>query len=138
MILALRTDRPEAELYLFDNSRNEIDDFKWTAHRELADTLLVQIQTLLKKNNVELSELTGLIVFTGEGSFTGLRIGSTVANTLAYSYDIPVVSAEGDEWKKTGLQNLLKAKPGDYVIPKYHSEPNITTSKKLSLEDTSK
>lgn len=138
MILAMRTDKPEAELYLFDDNRKQVDEFTWTAHRELADTLLMQVQNLLKKNNVELNELTGLVVFTGEGSFTGLRIGSTVANTLAYSYDIPIVSAEGADWLKAGLQNLLKTEPGHYVVPKYHSEPNITTSKKLSLEDPSK
>lgn len=137
MILALRTDKPEAELYLYNHSK-EIDSFKWTAHRELADTLLTQIQNLLKKNNSELTKLSGLVVFTGEGSFTGLRIGSTVANTIAYSYDIPVVSAEGKDWLNDGLKKLSTAKPGNYVVPKYHSEPNITTSKKLSLEDTSK
>jgi tRNA threonylcarbamoyl adenosine modification protein YeaZ len=137
MILALRTDKPEAELYLYKNNKLA-DSFKWTAHRELADTLLTQIQNLLKKNNMELNKLTGVIVFTGEGSFTGLRIGSTVANTMAYSYDIPIVSAEGKNWLNDGLKKLPAAKPGGYVVPKYHSEPNITTSKKLSLEDTSK
>ncbi len=138
MILALRSDKPEAELYLFDESLKQLDEFTWRAHRELADTLLMQIQNLLKENNSELSDITGIVVFTGEGSFTGLRIGSTVANSLAYSYDIPVVSAEGSDWLKLGLKSLIKAKPGNYVVPKYHSEPNITTSKKLSLEDPSK
>ena len=138
MILALRTDKPEAELHLFDANREEVDKLTWLADRKLADTLLTQIQNMLHKNNSELTDLTDIIVFTGEGSFTGLRIGSTVANTLAYSYDIPVVSSEGKDWVKDGLQNLLKAQPGNYVVPKYHSEPNITTPKKLSLEDPSK
>lgn len=137
MILALRTDKPKAELYLFDEGK-QLDNFKWTAHRELADTLLIQIQNLFKKNGVDIADISGLVVFTGEGSFTGLRIGSTVANTLAYSYDIPIVSAEGKEWLESGIQKLTKAKPGSYVVPKYHSEPNITTSKKLSLEDLRK
>ncbi len=132
MILALRTDKPEAELYLFDSSDQQVDSYKWVGDRQLADTLLTKIESLLTSNESKLTDLTGLIVFTGEGSFTGLRIGSTVANTLAYSYKLPIVNAQGADWLNKGLQNLQSAQPGNYVLPKYHSEPNITKPKTSS------
>ncbi len=131
MILAIRTDKPIAELYLFDNTDSLVDRQVWTAERKLADELLVEIEQLLIKNKLKFNSLTGIIIFTGEGSFTGLRIGTTVANTLAYSLSIPIVESSGDEWLQTGFEKLNTAKPGSYVLPKYSSEPNITKPKSI-------
>lgn len=137
MILAIRTDKPEAELYLMNNEK-EIATLKWQAHRELADTILLNIDKILKQSKTKMNNLKGLIVFTGEGSFTGLRIGTTVANAIAYSNNIPVVATTGNNWIKTGLKNIKNSRPGELVVPSYHTGPNITQSKKLSLEERPK
>lgn len=129
MILVIRTDKPESELYIYDNEHRLTDKLIWTADRKLADELLINIEILLKNNKLILNNVSGIIIFTGEGSFTGLRIGTTAANTLAYSLDIPIVESTGEEWIKTGLQKLSTAQPGNYVLPKYSSEPNITKPK---------
>ncbi len=137
MILAMRTDRPEAELYLIE--KNQIVTHEtWQAHRELADTILQKINTILESKNCKLADIGGLIVFTGEGSFTGLRIGTTVANAIAYSNNVPIVVSSGSDWIDTGLKEIKEAKPGKLAVPIYHSEPNITQSKKLSLEERPK
>lgn len=128
MILAIRTDKPTAELYLY-HERSQIDNYNWEAHRSLADTILTKIKEFLDNNNTALNELEGIIVFTGEGSFTGLRIGTSTANALAYGLEIPVAAGLGEEWIKQGLENLKKANKGVYVIPKYDAEPNITKPK---------
>jgi tRNA A37 threonylcarbamoyladenosine modification protein TsaB len=126
MILALRTDRPEAELHLLDVSGTEVATYSWEAHRTLAATLVGKIGEFLEENKSSTKELTGLIIFTGAGSFTGLRIGTTVANALAYSNQVPIVSGEGDEWIADGLKRLPDAKLEQYIIPTYDREPNIT------------
>lgn len=128
MILAIRTDRPQAELFIYDQNR-QIAYYTWEAHRELADSLLKKVKELLKNNKIEFSFLTGIIIFTGEGSFTGLRIGTATANALAYGLDIPIVSGEGEKWIQQGLINIAKSKSGEYVIPQYNSKPNITKPK---------
>ncbi len=129
MILAIRTDKATAELSIYDSQEKEIDRDVWQADRKLADELLPHIQNLLYKNNFDLPDLSGIIIFTGDGSFTGLRIGTTVANTLAYSLSIPIVEARGSDWLKAGFKNLLNSKPGNYVVPKYSKKPNITKPK---------
>lgn len=126
MILAIRTDKPEAELHLVDSTGTDKAHFVWEAHRSLASTLLTTILQFLSQQGVKPKELEGLIVFTGSGSFTGLRIGATVMNALAYSHGLPIAVGEKDDWIKTGIQNLASAQPGNYVIPTYDREPNIT------------
>lgn len=126
MILALRTDKPEAELHLLDQSGAEIATYSWEAHRTLAATLVSNIGEFLEENKTSTKELTGLVVFTGAGSFTGLRIGTTVANALAYSNEVPIVAGEGEDWLADGLKKLPDAKLEKYVIPTYDREPNIT------------
>ena len=128
MILALRSDKPEAELYLFDDGK-KIAEIKWEAHRELADTILGKIKEILVNNNIADKDITGIIMHTGEGSFTGLRIGTTVANTMSYSLGVPIVEAEGENWINEGLGKITSSKPGNLVVPKYNAEPNISQPK---------
>lgn len=129
MILALRTDKPEAELHLLDAAGKEVAVRTWLAHRELAATLVQTIQSFLAEQQTNTRELTGLIVFSGAGSFTGLRIGATVANAMAYAHTLPIASGEGADWIADGFEKLKLAKSGDYVVPTYDREPNITKPK---------
>lgn len=48
------------------------------------------IKELLNKNNIELKDLGLILVVNGPGSFTGIRIGMTIAKTVAYSLNIPI------------------------------------------------
>lgn len=129
MILAIRTDKPVAELVLLDEAGNTQVNYSWEAHRALATTLVGKIDEFLEDNSVGTQALTGIIVFSGSGSFTGLRIGATVANALAYSHGISVVAGEGENWLIGGAVKLKLVKPGNYVVPTYDREPNITKPK---------
>lgn len=48
------------------------------------------IDEILKTNNLLPSYLNEIIVVNGPGSFTGVRIGVTIAKTLAYTLNIPI------------------------------------------------
>ena len=52
--------------------------------------VLPLIETLLSEHRFKLSDISAITVATGPGSFTGLRVGATVANALGYLLDIPV------------------------------------------------
>ncbi|QHE59905.1 tRNA (adenosine(37)-N6)-threonylcarbamoyltransferase complex dimerization subunit type 1 TsaB [Rossellomorea vietnamensis] len=49
------------------------------------------VEQLLKDCGVEAKELTKIVVANGPGSYTGVRIGVTLAKTLAWSLNIPLV-----------------------------------------------
>lgn len=55
-----------------------------------SQVLLPLIMKLLKTANCKLKTLQGIEVETGPGSFTGLRVGVSVANALGYCLEIPV------------------------------------------------
>ena len=55
-----------------------------------SQVLLPLILKLLQTSNYGLKDLQGIEVEKGPGSFTGLRVGVSVANALAYSLNIPV------------------------------------------------
>ena len=48
------------------------------------------IESILNKNEVDVKKLGEIIVVNGPGSFTGVRIGVTIAKTFAYTLNIPI------------------------------------------------
>lgn len=123
--LTIRTDKPDAEIGLFEGTK-ELGYESWQAHRELGVTIHTKILTLLKTHQKSWPDLGGIVFYKGPGSFTGLRIGATVANTLADSLDIAIVAAGGDNWLKEGLSLLENKKNNQKVVPFYDSEVHIT------------
>ncbi len=54
----------------------------------------MSIDNLLKSNNITWSQIKEIIVNNDGGSFTGLRLGVIVANTLAYAKNIKLSSTK--------------------------------------------
>ena len=130
MILALKTAGPQTTAWLFGRDEPMGQPaLEWASERQLADGLLTKLEGVLDKANATWQDLTGLIIFSGPGSFTSLRIGHTVLNTLADSLDIPIVGALGDNWIADGRTALVDAKIGIPVMPVYGGEANITRPK---------
>lgn len=130
MILTLKTASMETELGLVDESGKQVEHEVWQSGRQLSEELLSRIERLLKKHKLSFPDLKSIIVYEGPGSFTSLRIGLTVANTMAYAQGILIVGATGEDWVQTALTKLPNAKPGDYVMPHYGAPANITKPKK--------
>ncbi len=51
---------------------------------------MTMIKELFEENNIDIKELEQIVVVNGPGSFTGIRIGLTIAKTLAYTLDIKI------------------------------------------------
>ena len=55
-----------------------------------AQMVLPLIESLLKEHELKVQDITEITVHEGPGSYTGLRVGMSVANTLAFLLGIPV------------------------------------------------
>lgn len=62
-----------------------------------ASMLTVNIQSLLESLNLSFSDLDAVAVSKGPGSYTGLRIGVSVAKGLCFGASIPMISVSGLE-----------------------------------------
>jgi tRNA threonylcarbamoyl adenosine modification protein YeaZ len=99
----------------------------WPAGYRHGEQLLPSIGRLLGEANVRRSRLRGVIVGTGPGAFTGLRVGLATAKALAHGLGVPLVgvptshaliaaaaSTEGVADRRIVL--LLPAGPSDRVV----------------------
>lgn len=128
MILLLDTSTPLCKLTLIDDDWRYDD--QWQADRQLAKGLLEYLQQQLQKNDKTFDDITALGAFRGPGSFTGLRIGLTVVNTIADAQNIPIVGAEGDAWQRDALDKLQRGENDKIVLPFYGSDAHITKPRK--------
>jgi tRNA threonylcarbamoyl adenosine modification protein YeaZ len=131
VVLTLRTDKPEAEVGVYDMQGKQLSYHTWLAHRQLSSTLLGVIRDELVKRGAAFDAIGSVLVFRGPGSFTGLRIGITVANTLAHGLNVPIVGiADQHDWLERGLAKLADGANDQLVLPEYGAEANITKQKR--------
>lgn len=128
MILLLDTSTPVCKLTLAEGDWRYHDE--WQADRGLAKNLLRYIDEQLQKNGKSWQDITAIGAFRGPGSFTGLRIGLTVLNTVADAKQIPIVGATGDTWQDEVIEKILTGENEKIVLPHYGSDAHITAPRK--------
>ena len=128
MILLLDTSAPICKLSITDGDNQK--DYSWQADRTLARGLLRYLYEKLQENSKSWSDINAIGVFEGPGSFTGIRIGLTVMNTIADVQGIPIVGSRGNDWQTIVLEKLNSGQNEKIVLPFYGGEANITTPRK--------
>ena len=68
-----------------------IVEIKEKLDKELSTEALPKISEMFEKSNVKTDEINKIIVVNGPGSFTGIRIGLTIAKTFAWAKKIPII-----------------------------------------------
>jgi hypothetical protein len=129
-ILAFDTATTVAVVALGDADGRLLAETSWTAGYRHGEELLPRIDALLSDAGVELRALAGIVVGTGPGAFTGLRVGLATAKGLTHGLGIPIVGvatstallraaadAEGPGPGEAGaLLLLLPAGPSDRIL----------------------
>lgn len=99
------------------------------------------IEELFKVNNLDIKDLKKIIVVNGPGSFTGIRIGLSIAKTMAYALKISIntissltaylVSNDTGENKKAVIEDNK-----GYYISVFDKDNKVVVEETYVEEDT--
>lgn len=78
--------------------------------KDLSKEALYQISLMLEKNSLKPLDIDEIVCVRGPGSFTGLRIGVTIAKTMAYFLDKKLYST-------SSLDVMASSVSGDIIVP---------------------
>lgn len=131
MILYINTSvRENLEFALVD--KGKVFLFKRKVGIRQAEKALFLLDNFLKKSKYKLTSIKKIVVNRGPGSFTSVRLGIVLANTLSFGLKIPLAGIYNSELEKEeDYLKLSKFKfSKEFVKPYYDREPDITKSKK--------
>jgi len=116
-------------------------DLEDEAYRH-SELLTSSIQNILNENNLDVSGLSAVSVGIGPGSFTGLRIGFSVAKGLCYPHNIDLIGisslkiiANSVVKENKNIISLIKDKGEHYYISKYSNDLKEIIKPKIKLID---
>lgn len=128
-ILAIDTATTRAVIALGTSDGALLEVRTWAAGYRHGEELLARIDGLLRDRGLEPAALGGLVVGTGPGAFTGLRVGIATAKGLAHALGLPIAGIG------TGAALLAAAGGGTAVLvqPAGPSDLVLTRSGESSL-----
>lgn len=134
MILIIDTSDDNIFLGLGD-SNNLVCGKKIKAKFAQEEKLLTELNSLLKLKKINKKSLVGILVVKGPGGFSGLRVGVAVANSLSWSWRVPVLGFAKSEFENyEGLLKIGSKKishfDNKFISPVYGREPNVNKNKK--------
>ena len=141
LLLALDTSTSTAGVAVYDGQR-VLSETTWLAGREHSTRLLAEVGAALGRIGREPSDLTGLVVARGPGSFTGVRVALSVAKGMAGGLGLPLWGVNSLEVlvRAAGLTDLpvlavLEAGRGRYAIELYRGGAPADDARTASLDD---
>ena len=105
-----------------------------------AEALPVMVKALIEKAGLAFPEVTKIVVTTGPGSFTGVRVGLSFANGLSQAlnvavHGIDVMTATQASVPKSEYPILVVHKSGESGLYHFLKSNNSTTIETMKLED---
>lgn len=87
------------------------------------------LEKFMKKHKTTWKQISKVVVCSGPGSFTGIRVGVSLAQALGFALHIPVVAIPKNKVPKD-LTKLSTLRSPKHLTLHYGQKPNITKSKK--------
>lgn len=125
MLLAIDTATQIMSLALHDG-RKLLAEQTWHTANNHTIELAPSIQAMLERCELRFKDLDALAVSIGPGSYSGLRVGVSLAKGLASAYSLPLVgvstldtTAAGQPYYQGGLIVVIQAGRGRIIVARY-------------------
>jgi tRNA threonylcarbamoyladenosine biosynthesis protein TsaB len=129
MWLAIDTATSRASVALGDSTATAVEE-ELEGSRRHAGALIPMIQALLRRRGATMADLSGIALSDGPGSFTGLRVGASVAKALVHAQGVPLwiapslmVRAKGVGEERSTVLAVADALRGEVYAAVYRTTP---------------
>ena len=87
-----------------------LDEVYKKLDKDLSKEALSNIKEVIERNNLSPDNINEIIIARGPGSFTGLRVGTTIAKVFAYFKNIKLCSV-------SSLEVMATSTEGEIIVP---------------------
>lgn len=116
-----------------------IDHYTRVAKRDHAKYMVDAINNLLAKNNVKVKDLSEIVVGSGPGSYTGLRVAGMTSKMLAYTLNIPLYEVSSIFFLTSGYKGkvlgMMDARRNQYFTGIYEGINTIKEDELMLYDD---
>lgn len=136
MILVIDTSSSHVTVSIINNN-TIVHEFKKKIDNDIASKIMSIINMELTESNIDVKDIEKIFVVNGPGSFTGVRIGVTIAKTIAWALNIKVVPISSLELMATTQSTkkfivpLIDARRGNVYAGVYDKDLNTILGDKL-------
>ena len=92
LFLALETSSKNCSVAVFNNQDLVAIKEQYSDKYSHSESIIGFIRHVINSANISLTHIDAIVLSKGPGSYTGLRIGTSVAKGLCYSLNIPLIS----------------------------------------------
>lgn len=115
-----------------------VDEIIYEAWQRQSEMMVPEIENIMERNHISKEDLSSLVVGIGPGSYTGIRIGLTIAKTMCYALNIPMyvvssLSLFKDEKEPTIC--ILNARSGRSYIGVYKEDEVLLPDQVLTNDE---
>lgn len=140
-MISLVIDTAVSNLLISVVKDNEVlSTFNKRIEKDLSAVIFSALDETITNAGINKREINNVFVSVGPGSFTGVRIGVTVAKTYAWALGIKAIPVSSLEMMCSGINDtctpLIDARRGYVFSGKYDSELNSIVEDKYVLLDS--
>lgn len=135
--LFIDTSNSFINIYIVDNDCIVVKE-SYNTLKDMANMIMPLIRKCFDKCGFKIKEIDKIFVTNGPGSFTGVRVGITVAKTIAWSLHIPVYPISTLEYlasidtNKDRIISIIDARRGNVFVGHYDLDLNLLEEEKLT------
>jgi len=127
VIVAFSTSSPLSSVALLDASGSVVSAAEEMAPMAASGACMRMLDRLLTETGLTLSQATLFLVDLGPGSFTGVKVGVTIAKTLAYAEGKMCGGATSFDLISSEETVVLPSKRGEWFVRVPNAAPVRTT-----------